>query len=250
MLACHGYLLVVLSILTLTLAGQLPSEGRLGTELAECLDTESLSTVMRRPLPNEMWRLILEKCELVGYYHFLLAYPEMQSLRLTEAAEFDRLEQAFKELGRIESHKSKFDYVRYESIVSAIRRFINVSSGQPLGEGEAVSGADEEVRKTVVRLTDKLTGDSQYSRASRRILFSALMEHLHGVDIDMEMFAKYQNDILYAAALNGNYDQLRTLIDNPSWDGTTLLGLWCLRSVEAAPLSFLKKYCKLSLGRP
>ena len=77
--------------------------------------------MVRRPLPSEMWRLILEKCELTEYFYLLLAYPEMQSLRLTEAVEFDLLEKAFNELGRIDSHTStKFDYVRYESIVAGI----------------------------------------------------------------------------------------------------------------------------------
>ena len=130
--ACHGCLLFVLSILTLTLASQLPNEEPFGAEVTERPNTEPPSTMVRRPLPSEMWRLILEKCELTEYFYLLLAYPEMQSLRLTEAAEFDLLEKAFQELHRIGSTFGKFDYETYESIVVSIRGFINCPQDSPV----------------------------------------------------------------------------------------------------------------------
>ena len=86
-------------------------------------------------------------------------------------------------------------------------------SAQPLGEGEPVSGVDEEVCNPVVRLANKFCENFEHSQLARQILFSVLIEHLHEADIDMETFEEYQDHILYAAALNSNCDQLRALMD-------------------------------------
>ena len=244
--ACHSYLFIVLSILKQALVSQLPSEGPFGAELVESFDTECLPTMMRRPLPNEMWRLVLEKCELTGYLQLLLAYPEMQSLRLAEAVEFDLLEKAFQELEHIELSRRKLDYGRHESIVASIREFIKFSSRQFLAEGEAVTAADNEIRTPVVRLADNIRGDSPYSQVARGILFSALIEHLHGADISMNIFAKYREDILYAVALNGNYEQLKALVDKSELGWTKAASLVAPAIARSGSIELVEKVLQVS----
>lgn len=173
-----------------------------------CTSNKSVPTLWNTVLPNEIWYKILEECDLTGYFHFLLAYPEMQSFRFSTAVEFDLLKKAIRELIHIEE-SYKFDYERYESIVAAIRQFIKFLPGQPLVEGETISGAGDEIRK----ITEKFWGDSYFSKCARQILFSALIENLHGINIDMGVFEEYRWDIMYAAALNGDYDQLTALMD-------------------------------------
>lgn len=244
----------------------------LGCSLVVCFQSESPVI-----LPVEVRELIFAGWTLHEYVQFLLVSPELQWLRVTDVTEYGFLIKSFLDMECTESADQKgdedddittfselrkmdsiygqgqgIDNVQLnESTIASARALIKLRLESSIGKSEPLASVDKDRLDKVLDEFLKYESLLPDSAIWRQICLAALLENVHPdqfATINTAFAMKYQNDMLRAAATNGDYNQIDALVQKLeiAWiDAAAIMAPSIARSGSVDLFSRVLSHCSL-----